>query len=40
MSDIFYLRFPLVLADRILDNTTEAWALYAQSEYALTGREQ
>ena len=31
-GDIFDLGFPLVLADRVLDNTTEAWAAYLQGD--------
>ncbi|MBV7265220.1 TonB-dependent receptor [Erythrobacter ani] len=30
--------FPLVLADRILDNTTEAWAAYLQGDLNITDR--
>jgi iron complex outermembrane receptor protein len=32
-GDIFDLGFPLVLADRVLENTTEAWAAYIQGDY-------
>jgi iron complex outermembrane receptor protein len=31
-GDIFDIGFPLVLADRVLDNTTEAWAAYLQGD--------
>ncbi len=37
-GDIFDLGFPLVLADRVLDNSTEAWAIYAQADYAVNDR--
>ncbi|WP_168190207.1 TonB-dependent receptor [Luteithermobacter gelatinilyticus] len=35
-ADIFDVGFPLVLADRILSNSTEAWAAYGQFDYHLS----
>ncbi|TFG87264.1 MAG: TonB-dependent receptor [Chromatiales bacterium] len=37
-GDIFDLGFPLVLADRVLDNTSEAWAVYLQSDIEVADR--
>lgn len=34
-GDIFDIGFPLVLADRVLDNGSEAWAAYVQSDIKL-----
>ncbi len=37
-GDIFNIGFPLVLADRVLDNTSEAWAAYVQSDIEVADR--
>lgn len=37
-TDFADLIFGTVFADRILDNTTEAWAIYGQADYAITDR--
>lgn len=37
-ADIFNVGAPLVTADRILNNNTDAWAVYLQGDYALTDK--
>jgi len=37
-GDIFNLGFPFVLEDRIMKNTTEAWAVYGQADWNFADR--